>query len=320
MAFDLGSLAGGALSGIGSALSGIGWKKKLKKSYDLQQKYHDYTAESNYQYGEMAADNAHQRSLELQQNQFENASLSNQVAEAKEAGLSPSIFSNISGGSGGGGGGGAQGGGARGIQPMDIAALQQVENERRSIGIDAGRAAAEAALQYAESKKIKAETENLQEQTSTSKELTPVQKALMQEQGVAQWIENLQNKFKSEFGSEGLGGETQYHEWDNRFGTYTILKDSYINQELATQIAEKTANIEFQNEKQKQGWAELLNAARTNDIEEIKAKAVKLATEWTTGEYTNWKTWAGIATDAIGNISDILGSTLPKTTIRKIQK
>lgn len=303
MAFDLGSLAGGALSGIGSALSGIGWKKKLKKSYDLQQKYHDYTAESNYQYGEMAAENAHQRSLELQQNQFENASLGNQVAEAKEAGLSPSIFSNISGGAGGGGGGGAQGGGARGIQPMDIAALQQVENERRSVGIDAGRAAAEAALQYAESKKLKAETENIEEQTDTSKKLTPVQQSLLREQATRQWIENLQEKYKG----ANEGGEVGISAWDENLGTYEILKGSYIDQHVASEIAKTNSEIELNSEKAKQGWQQLLNASRSNDIEEIKANAVRLAAEFEYGDKANWKWWAKQSSNAIGSITSLIG-------------
>lgn len=303
MAFDLGALAGGALSGIGSALSGIGWKKKLKKSYDLQQKYHDYTAESNYQYGEMAADNAHQRSLELQQNQFENASIGNQVAEAKEAGLSPSIFSNISGGSGGGGGGGAQGGGARGIQPMDIAALQQVENERRSVGIDAGRAAAEAALQYAESKKLKAETENIEEQTDTSKKLTPVQQALLREQATRQWIENLQEKYKG----ANEGGEVGISAWDENLGTYELLKGSYIDQHVANEIAKTNSEIELNSEKAKQGWQQLLNASRSNDIEEIKANAVRLAAEFEYGDKANWKWWAKQSSNAIGSITSLIG-------------
>lgn len=305
MAFDWGQVAAAGLGGIQQALGNIGWKKKLKKQYDLQQQYYDYTAEQNYGYNEMAAENAHQRSLELQQNQFENASIGNQVAEAKEAGLSPSVFSNISGGSGGGGGGGAQGAGARGIQPMDLAALGQVENERRAINIDRGRAIAEAALSYAESNKIKAETENLKEQTDTSSKLTPVQLELTRQEGIQKWLENLEKEWKhSKSETEEIYGENYKNvaldaqAW--------ITSNGYFSQEVAAEIAKIQSEVELNTEKQKQGWQELLEAARRNDIEEIKAKAIAMAAEFEYGETANWKWWAKQATNALGNIVDII--------------
>lgn len=158
-------LASLGVNTISDAVGSIGANKRLKKQLAWQQEENRRQAEENYQYGEKAADNAYQRSLGLLEANKEANSLVSQVADAKEAGLSPSIFSNIAGSTGAAAGGGAQGTGSKGISPVDRAALEGIKNEKRSIGIEAARQRAEEIIQIAEAEKIRAETKNIEKDT-----------------------------------------------------------------------------------------------------------------------------------------------------------
>lgn len=172
MGWDI--VAGSAAGGLGSGLGLIGSKKRQKRSFDLQSKLNEQTAELNYKYGEMAAENAWARQQEADATQYQTA-----VADAKAAGLSPGIFS---GGTGAGGGGSApQGGGSRGIQPADVAAIQSVENEKRSLAIEGSRAAAEAAVNYAEAQRIKADTGRIEGGEQRESELHETNRKILEE-------------------------------------------------------------------------------------------------------------------------------------------
>lgn len=157
-------IAGLGLQAADTLLGSIGSKKRQKRAYDLQSQLNRETAQMNYDYGEMSAEQAHQRSLELQQNQFDNASYVNQVADIQEAGVSPSVLG--AGNGGGSGGSGAQGDGARGIQPFDIAALMDAETNRKAVNSENVARVGEKALALAEAEKLRAEKRNIDANTA----------------------------------------------------------------------------------------------------------------------------------------------------------
>lgn len=305
---DLGKSLTGAAGGIitgALGLLGSGSSKKERKlltqQEESQERLNESNATRNFQYGEQAADAAHERSLGLLQAQTEANSYQSQLADIQAAGLSPGLIYGAGGAGGvGGAGGGAMGGGAgnqRGQAPNYLE-VEAIRTEKK-------RAAAEAALAFAESKKLNAETENIKEDTETSKELTPLQKALLREQGVAQWIENVRKDYENRGKEEGGVGiyRTKSKALD---ATTAISEAGNFSKQQAAEIARVVTEAELNTEKKKAIWEELLNAARREDTEEIKAKAIKLAAEWETGEFTNWKTWSKIATDSIGAILQLV--------------
>lgn len=299
----IGSLIGG-VANIGSSILGLSTnkeKKQIQKQEESQRRLDEENAKRNFEYGEQAADAAHERSLGLLEAETQANSYQNQLEDIKAAGLSPGL---IYGGGGGGGtvgaGGGAQGGGAgnQRSQAPNYLEIESVRNEKRQTAIDATRAFGEQLLAKAEAKKLKAETENIEEETSTSKELTPWQKNLLEEQTVATWIENARKQFEHA-GNEArkdYGYNVKYS------GTSAPTINSPFDQKTAADIAKVVTEAELNTEKKKAIWEDLLNAARREDTEAVKAYAIKLAAEWQTGEYTNWKTWKDTATDAIGAI------------------
>ncbi|QCS36820.1 DNA pilot protein [Tortoise microvirus 11] len=288
MSLGLG-IAGAAIQAAGTIGSLIGSKKKQKRAYDLQGKLNAEQAKMNYEYGELAAQSAHGRSLELQRNQFENQSLVNQVADAQEAGLSPGIFSGLGGG-GGSGGSGAQGGGARGLQAADIAAIMAAENERRSISIEGARASAEKILQIAEANKIKAETEQIKSDTETSTNVAEAN------------IEKISQEIQESLQRQGRFDEK----------TTAEITNLMSQAEAGTATARLSEALErLNNEKVKGYWMELLNTIRQTDINEadlenkkINAEANRLASiaaymnaetgresSENPGSFSNVKTW-----------------------------
>lgn len=81
--------------------------KLLHEQEASQQRINETLGLQNYNYGEMAADAAHERSLGLLSAEKEANSYVSQVADAKEAGLSIGL---LYGGGGAGGTGGSAGG------------------------------------------------------------------------------------------------------------------------------------------------------------------------------------------------------------------
>lgn len=316
----LGALIGGGLAiagGIGSAISG---NKKIKKQEESQMRLNEQSAKLNFDYGEQAADAAHQRSLGLLNAETEANSYEAQLADAKAAGLSPGL---LYGGGGAGGVGGSAGGGAMGQgsgrQSADAPNYLEVEALKQQSKL----ANAEIQRVINESKKTKAEKENIESETRlndenrmTSEELTPLQGALMKEQGISIWIDNLRKEYENTRGENHKAGLDREHK---EYGTQSILAEGYFGERTAMEIARaisETEGINIANElntERKKGyWQELLNATiqaeaskQTAENDKVKAKAVKLASEWSTGEYTNWKTWTQAASDAIGAIGNI---------------
>lgn len=73
-----------------------------------------------------------------------------------------------------------------------------------------------------------------------------------------------------------------------------------------SEIGQLNAQEALTTEKARGYYQELLNATKSANSEEVKAIAIKLAAEHSTGEYTNWKTWVDMAEKGIGMAADIV--------------
>lgn len=238
--------AGGIAAGVGTAISSIGSNKRFKKQLALQEQINDRARAENFKYGEMAADSAYERSLGLLDAQTEANSYGAKLKDIQENNLS---YSLLAGGAGGGGsaGGGAMGGGAKGMDGEDVAALKQIQNQRKALAIEGLKATSEAAVNYAERDKIKAEAENTREDTENKRTLTPLE-AKKIEQDIAESVQR-QGRFDERTSAEiaKIVAETS---------------ESEANREAAEALAK------LNDEKTKGYWIELLNAIRETDIKE----------------------------------------------------
>lgn len=293
MGFIIGGLiAGGiaAVSAIGSAIS----RKNQQKRALAQQK--ELNADQ-FQYNEAAADNALDRQLALNESQ----NYQNQVQDAKDAGLSVGLLY-------GGGGAGGAGGGRASSGSVSGSAAPEGDTEllgAAALGLDAQRVKNEWELQKAEKEKIKAETEQIKEETASSIERSPIENELLSQQAISAYIDNIRKEF------ENTGEEVGYQ---GKYVDVFISNKGNFSKQQAADIAKavseadkNNAAAELDTEKKQGYWQELLNATRREDTEAAKAAAVKLAAEWSTGEYTNWKTWSELANQGIGAIKDIIG-------------
>ena len=223
--------------------------------------------DENYMYNEMAARNADQRARALYQDQY---SIKAQMQNAKEAGLSPSLFYQ---GQGTIGQGGAQGAGAGGVgapyipvSPVDMAGIE---------------------LTKAQAEKTKAETENINKDTELK----------------GQEIINL----VTENGNKRLQGRLIAAEADLRELEYmtdvqtmeATIAEAYSNSLNAANIArssgvradldESTFNIAYQ-----QAWANLDKTLTDTALEksQIKVNTAQIKEIAERIRASQWETWA----------------------------
>lgn len=313
-------LAAAGIAAAGSALaSGIGkigarYKKKIQAQEEAQMRLNEQNAELNYQYGENAAMNAHQRSLGLLKAETEANSFESQVADAKAAGLSPGL---LYGGAGGGGGasagGGAMGSGARGqsAEAPDHLAEEEYKLQAKALAVDIQRAINETRKVRAEKEQIEAETENIKEQTETSKTLSPLEAAKLNEEGFKTFIENAVKQYELSGGNQKERDFPEHIEEREELGwNVNINPKSFFTEERAAQVAEaigKAKGEEIGNmlkeQEAKIAWRKLLLDEVNGESKRAQEKAIELAAKWGIGEYTNWKTWISAAREGIGALN-----------------
>lgn len=311
------SIIGAGIAAAGSVLAaGVGktsrWRRKLTAQEESQMRINEQNAELNYRYGEQAADAAHERSLGLLQAETEANSLQAQVEDARAAGLSPGLlYGGGAGGTGGSAGGGAMGTGARGQsgEAPDYLEVEAIKNQNKLTAIEAARLVNESLKVKAEKDNIEADTALKNEERMTSEELTPIEIAVKREEGLSKWIENERKKIEQ----GGWDGEDAKSIYNKALGEVYFTKGSDWDKKEALEVAKAFGEVrgqdilnELNTEKKKGYWEELANATKNANASEAQAAAVKLAAEWSTGEYTNWKTWISVANDAVGSITNLI--------------
>lgn len=173
-------LLGSAINGVGNFLTSMYNNKQAEKR--------EATARAeNYRYGEMAADAADARTRGLYNDLY---SISAQMQQAKDAGLSPSVYA--SGGLNGMSGHGAQGTGASGVNPtvygvnpIDVSQIRLNNAQARKLNADA------TVQEETGIEKANAEIKKLYADTLS----TEASKTFIESQ--TEW-QNLMNEFKNE--------------------------------------------------------------------------------------------------------------------------
>ena len=221
----------------------------------------------------------------------------------KEAGLNPAMMYQGSGGVSGTTTGSANAGSVSGGQASDetarnAAAIQQqgmaLQIQKLASGIEVNKSIANA-------NNAKATTENAQRDVLVEQ---------IKQAGQEVWLRNLKTDWEMNHPKTSPEDAPTVEMYGNKvYNAASIANNSIYNEQISLGIAKGLAekgNTEAQglltNEKAKGYWNELLNATMHAEADKVKAAAVKLATEWETGEYTNWRTWVKTGVEAINGV------------------
>lgn len=311
----LGMVAG---QGLGTAVSqgldnvfGIS-KKNDKRQIEQQKKLNEMQEASNLR--------LMQESYGLQKDMYgytydKNTPLQ-QVKNLKEAGLNPALLYGL-----GGMGGTTAGSGSASIGGASASGSAETEAQDlrgNAMGIESAMAMSQMKVNEAQAEKLKAEASNIGSNTETTDKTRDLLVENLRQSGVEKWLDNVRKQYENSPNTEGEDMTLNRNAKLN--WTTAISKDGAYNMQVAGAILKTQAEIGnteamamLTNEKAKGYYQELLNetmkaqAAKQqgNASEEqaingrIQAVAQKLATEWGTGEYTNWKTWKDTAIQGI---------------------
>lgn len=280
---QIGQSAIGMGLGLGSSLIGQG----------LQQNQQNYFNEQQVQ-NQMRLTRFNQ---EMAIRMWKETGPKAQMEQLLKAGLSPGLMFSKGGGGGGISAvtpGNAPGGNAD--RPNPIEGMAMMANVRL--------ANAQADMAEAQAEKAKQETETI----SKSRDYLIEN---MKQSGIGQWFENLKNKFLREgydpYAVTVLKNEVYGTQAKNYDELSPEVKKFQVDLALAeAQSKNLDATALLTNEKAKGYWQEMMIAQQNADQDGIKAAAIKLASEWTTGEFTNWKTWVELGKNAIDTVSKLI--------------
>lgn len=299
-----------------------------RKAAEMQRILNEEAAKTNYEYGEKAADNAMIRQMRMYERSYKDQSYSAMRKQMEDAGLSVGLM--YGNGASGGGAGSTSGapqaetGGAAAGNAAEMVGLalqkQRVENETMV-------ARSQAALNEAQASKLDTDREDTNatrnariEDYLSSIGLKKKQAAKIYQEGRAQWIQNIKTEFLMEHTREELENSLNemgvFKDETGEYGTTVLnyaaewtereLNELYkiVNEGAQARSAALLAN------KQRRAIAEEIAIAWKNaDANEMKAKAMKLAAEFETGEFTNWKNVLEVIIGLLGGAAKIAGAT-----------
>ena len=216
-------------------------------------------------------------------------------------------------------------GGAQAGNAESPAAQQAANIATAELGLRMANAKADLDVKKAQIKDIEASAEAKRAEAGLTSEqkITEIQgrEAKIRdifEQGKSKWIANLRALYEDS--TEG-GENDNLEATDEFFGEHSIIGRRMRNQEFANDIILKQAKAmeaignkkaadalaALNTEKKKYLYKEVMIAAQHADAHAMEAAAKKLATEWETGEYTNWKTWVDVGMDGIKTLMSVMG-------------
>lgn len=317
---DWGSVAAAGVSGvagIAQSLFGPSVKKQIQWQKDAQKELNEQAAKTNYEYGELAAQNAYNRQMEMYQRSYQDQSYAAQKQQMKDAGLSVGLMYG-QGASGGGAGSmtgapqGETGGAVAGDAGAAISAsiqMEQLRNQRIQTAANVAATYAQAKLADEQAKKTKKQTEEIDQSISIKRFEQMVNKAKEEwandEAGYQldnRYYETLNQKLEYFYNNWKKGGSTGQI-WEKDLGDINFTdgeEAKKLKQEVLKIVAdtEYTTNangvIEFEKTlKKAQAYNQFMGIVamiQRNEIEAAKAATEQYVAEWNTGQKWNWKT------------------------------
>lgn len=313
------NIAGQAVGGLLNEGLGIN-RRQDERQLKQQQKLNEQAAALNYEYGEKAAQNSFQRSMDMYNREFVDNLPANQRKRLEEAGLSVGLMYGGAGSTGGanvgqmaqGPTGGAQAGNAANAAEQEANAIN-----RMGMALQMQKLDSEVKVNESIAEKNRASAGRDVAETLTTEGSRNIFIENLRNEGIAQWMQNNITRWQSENNAQSTQGEPLMEMSRNQTynTTHTLRENAMINEHMAMQIAEaytaanaNAATAELTTERAKGYWTELLNATMHAEADQIRAAAAKLSTEWDTGEYTNWKTWADLASNVSRTIIQGVGA------------
>lgn len=297
------SMIPAGLSAINSlkGLFDIGGNKARKNQIEQQRKLTDIQVEAQKELADYG--------MGISKQMFEATGYAAQRRQMEEAGLNPALMYGHAGAGGTTMSVGA--GSVSGGHASDEAALKQAQIAQQGMALQLAKLSSEIELNKATAQERLANAGLLGEKKITEANQRDILIEKLRQEGVAQWFENLENEVKR--GEPLQDNEVQLFKNARLNVSTSFQKVSLWNQEVTTAIAKTMAEIGYTeaqelltNKKAEGYWQELLNATKQADAEAVKAAAVKLSTEWETGEYTNWRTWAELGVKAVNTVANAI--------------
>ncbi len=294
----LGQVIGMGLNWADEALFG---NKRRKEQIKQQKKLTDIQIEAQKELADYG--------MGISKEMFEATGYAAQRRQMEEAGLNPALMYGHAGA--GGSTMSASAGNVSGGHASDEAALKQAQIAQQGMALQLAKLSSEIAVNKATAKEKEANAELMSEKKITEADQRDVLIEKLRQEGVAQWFENLENEIKRQGPLQE--GEMRLFRNVKLDVSTSFQKVSLWNQNVTTAIAKTMAEIGYieaqellTNKKAEGYWQELLNATKQADAEAVKAAAIKLSTEWETGEYTNWRTWADLGVKAVNTVANAI--------------
>lgn len=282
-------LTGGLTSGLSGAVSGlfggIGYGNRLKKQVKAQKQLNEQAAKLNYEYGELAAENAYRRQMSMYERSYQDQSFAAMREQMEDAGLSVGLMYG-NGGPGGAGGattgapqgetGGAEAGRADSPAAQQTAAIQQAQ-----LGLGLVSMKKDLAIKDAQIEEINATAARQRAEASliTEQKVTEIQQRDWIVRGAKEiahthYIDRLRKEFEDTQPAES--GEDM--EWnDAQFGAYKIVYEGMRNQETRIGVLEAISRTNKNDEGKNaaKALAKLNNAKADGYWRELQIELIK---------------------------------------------
>lgn len=293
--------AGAGMAGNAMGFLDIGGNRMRRKQIEQQQKLTNIQVDANKELAN--------HGMGISKEMFDYTGYGAQRKQMEEAGLNPALMYGHAGA--GGSTTSASAGSAGGGQASDEASLKQAQMAQQGMMLQLAKLGSEIAVNKATAKEKEANAELTSEKKTTEVNQRDILIEKLRQEGVAQWFENLENDVKR--GGVLQDGEVRLFRNAGLDVSTAFQKTSLWNQEVTTAIAKTMAEIgnteaqELLTNKRAEGyWQELLNATKQANADAVRAAALKLSTEWETGEFTNWRTWADLGIKAVNTVANVI--------------
>ena len=280
-----GGLSSGLAGAVGGLLGGIGAKKRLRRQVEAQKELNEQAAKLNYEYGELAAENAYQRQMSMYERSYQDQSYAAMREQMEDAGLSVGLMYG-GGGSGGAGGattgapqgetGGAEAGRADSPAAQQAAAIQQAQLGLGLISMKKDLAIKDAQIGEinATAEKQRAEAANLTEKSITEMQQRDWIVRGAKEIAHTHYIDRLRKEYEDTQPTEN--GKDM--EWDDvQFGAYKILYDGMRSQGARIEVLEAISRTNKNDEERNaaKALARLNNAKADGYWRELQIELIK---------------------------------------------